>query len=238
MAAASEGALGNPPFHLGRPEQYLRLRELFVASGFEEAPVCSRAGVTTVYDLPLPENESASTPPGDAQTLFVKLFLDGESIPTDVVRSLLSDRDIDVLVSLGLIAGVTEADCSATVAIYPIEELFVLGDRWQERDRAAVLADTRSISPMTRPTQRILRLMPRDSCDHLLDLATGASIAGLVAAQQFAHRATIVAETTRARRFAEFNAALNSLPNVRVLEGRSYDPVVTERFDVIVANPR
>jgi hypothetical protein len=91
---------------------------------------------------------------------------------------------------------------------------------------------------MTRPTQRILRLMPRDSCDHLLDLATGASIAGLVAAEKFAHRVTIVAETTRARRFAEFNVALNSLSNVRVLQGRAYDPVVTERFDVVIASPR
>src|SRR3982751_4695341 len=199
MAAASAGALANPPFHFGRPEQFLRVRELFVESGFEEAPVCARAGVTTLYDLPSPEEESPFKPPDDAQTLFVKLFLDGESMPTAALRSLVSERDVDLLVALGLIGGVSEIDCAATVAIYPIEELFVVGDRWQERDRAAVLAETRSISPMTRATQRILRLMPRDSCDHLLDLATGASIAGLVAAQQFAHRATIVAETTRAR---------------------------------------
>ena len=78
MAAASESASANPPLHSGTPEQYPRVRELFVKSGFEEAPVCSRAGVTTLYDLPAPEDRSALKEPADAQTLFVKLFLDGE----------------------------------------------------------------------------------------------------------------------------------------------------------------
>lgn len=239
MAAASEGASANPPLHFGTPEQYLRVRELFVNGGFEESPVCSRASVTTLYDLPAPEDRSEFKDPEDAQTLFVRLFLDGESVSWDVVRSFLSERDTDLLIALGLITHAAHgADCSATVAIYPIEDLFVVGDRWQERDRAAVLAKTRSISPMTRPTQRILRLMPRDSCDHLLDLSAGASIAGLIAAQKFAHRVTIVVDTARARRFAEFNAALNSLPNVRVIHGATYDAVAAERFDVIVASPR
>ena len=239
MAAASEGASANLPLHSGTPEQYPRVRELFVKSGFEEAPVCSRAGVTTLYDLPAPEDRSAFKDPADAQTLFVKLFLDGEGVPWNIVQTLLSQRDIGVLVSLGLITNVVQgSDCSATVAIYPIEDLFVVGDRWQERDRAAVLAETRSISPMTRATQRILRLMPRDSCDHFLDLSTGASIAGLIAAQQFAHRVTIVTETARARRFAEFNTALNLLSNVRVFHAQGYEAVAAERFDDVVASPR
>jgi hypothetical protein len=91
---------------------------------------------------------------------------------------------------------------------------------------------------MTRATQHILRLMPRESCDHLLDLATGASMAGMVAAHKFANRVTIVAESLPARRFGEFNVGLNALANARVLQGEAYDAVAAERFDVIVASPR
>ena len=38
-------------------------------------------------------------------------------------------------------------------------------------------------------------------------------------------------------RFAEFNAALNGLTNVRVLEGDVYAPLGDEHFDVVIAHP-
>jgi methylase of polypeptide subunit release factors len=90
---------------------------------------------------------------------------------------------------------------------------------------------------MTRETQRFLRLMPRESCESLLDLCTGTGIAGLVAAARFARSVTLVDIAARSVRFAEFNVALNGLTNVRVLEGDVYASLGDERFDVIVAHP-
>jgi len=79
--------------------------------------------------------------------------------------------------------------------------------------------------------------MPRESCDHLLDMCTGTGVAGLIAAAKFARRVTLVDVAARSVRFAEFNVALNGLSNVRVLQGDVYEPVGDERFSVIIAHP-
>jgi methylase of polypeptide subunit release factors len=240
MATATESAWTAEPFRLGTPEQFSRARELLVRAGFEETPLCARAGVTSIYDFPRPDGRSAFKDITDAQSLFVRLFIDGDQIARRVVESILSTDDREILESLGLIHLVRDNRelCTAAVAIYPVEELYIASDRRHgfESTRDVPPSDL-VFSPMTRETQRFLRLMPRESCDHLADLCTGTGIAGLVAAARFARRATLVDIAGRSVRFAKFNAALNGLTNVRVLEGDVYAPLGEQRFDVVVAHP-
>ena len=228
------------PFRLGTVDQFARVRELFVRAGFEETPICARAGIASLHELPVLQDRSAFREPTDPQSLFVRLFLDCDRIPWSVVRTTLSDSDLEALESLGLVHAAHDdgAMCASTVAIYPIEELFIASDRRHDFDSTASVPPSDLVfSPMTRETQRFLRLMPRESCDHLLDLCTGTGVAGLIAAAKFARQVTLVDIAARSVRFAAFNVALNALSNVRVLQGDVYEPVVGERFGVIVAHP-
>ena len=240
MATASESKWISEPFRLGAPEQFARVREFFVRVGFEETPLCARAGVASIHDFPRPERRNAFKDVTDPQALLVRLFLDGEKISSALVKSILSDGDLLVLEELGLIHPVQNESgmCTATVAIYPIEELYIASDR---RFRFESTSETPPadvvFSPMTRETQRFLRLMPRETSNHVLDLCTGTGIAGLVAAAHFARRVTLVDIAERSVRFAEFNVALNGLANVRVLLGDVYSALGEEQFDVIIAHP-
>lgn len=228
------------PFRLGTVDQFARVRELFVRAGFEETPICARAGIASLHDLPVVEDRSAFREPTDLQSLFVQLFLDCDRVPWSVVRAALSAEDLAALEDLGLVHAAHDDDsmCASTVAIYPIEELFIASDRRHDFDSTASVPPSDLVfSPMTRETQRFLRLMPRESCDRLLDLCTGTGVAGLIAAAKFARQVTVVDIAARSVRFAEFNVALNALANVRVLQGDVYEPVRGERFGVIVAHP-
>jgi precorrin-6B methylase 2 len=237
---ARESSWTAEPFRLGTADEFARVRELFVRAGFEETPICARAGIASLYELPLLQDRSAFREPTDPQSLFVRLFLDCDRIPWSVVRSTLSSSDLEALETLGLVHDAHDdgAMCASTVAIYPMNELFIASDRRYDFDSTASVPPSDLVfSPMTRETQRFLRLMPRESCDHLLDVCTGTGVAGLTAAAKFARQVTLVDVAARSVRFAEFNVALNALSNVRVLQGDVYEPVAGERFGVIIAHP-
>ena len=237
---ARESAWTAEPFRLGTVDEFGRVRDLFVRAGFEETPICARAGIASLHDLPVMEDRSTFREPTDPQSLFVRLFLDCDRISWDVVRTILSPADLQALEGLGLVHDAHDdaSMCASTVAIYPMEELFIASDRRHDFDSTASVPPSDLVfSPMTPETQRFLRLMPRESCDHLLDLCSGTGIAGLVAAAKFARRATLVDIAARSVRFAEFNVALNGLSNVRVLQGDAYEPLAGERFAVIIAHP-
>src|SRR5204862_5093993 len=240
MATATESAWTSEPFRLGPREQFSRARELLMRAGFEETPLCARASVNSIYEFPRPDGRSAFKDITDAQSLFVRLFIDGDQVARSVVESILSPDDLQVLEALGLIHPVRDnAELrTAAVAIYPVEELYIASDRRHGFESTHEVPPSDLVfSPMTRETRRFLRLMPRESCDHLVDVCTGTGIAGLVAAARFARRATLVDIAGRSVRFAEFNAALNGLTNVRVVEGDVYAPLGEERFDVVIAHP-
>jgi len=240
MTTATESAWTSEPFRLGSAEQFGHVRELLVRAGFEETPLCARAGVPSIHDFPRPEDRSAFREITDPQSLFVRLFIDGDQVARSVFESILSSDDLQVLESLGLIHAVRDGEelWTATVAIYPVEELYIASDRRHGFESTGEVPPSDLVfSPMTRETQRFLRLMPRESCENLLDLCTGTGIAGLVAAARFARRVTLVDIAARSVRFAEFNVALNGLSNVRVLQGDVFASLGEEGYDVIVAHP-
>ena len=128
--------------------------------------------------------------------------------------------------------------CTSTIAIYPLSELFIASDRLDGYDATTEKPPTDVVySPITPQTISFLRLMPRDRCDSLLDLCTGTGVLALVAASEFARRATATDVSERAVRFATFNAALNNLTNVQALQGSVYEPIGKAEFDMIVAHP-
>ncbi len=70
----------------------------------------------------------------------------------------------------------------------------------------------------------------------MLDLGTGSGVLGLRGASH-CDRVTAVDINPRALMFAGFNAHLNFVDNIELLEGSWFEPVAGRRFDLIVSNP-
>ncbi|UYG17974.1 methyltransferase [Brachybacterium huguangmaarense] len=81
----------------------------------------------------------------------------------------------------------------------------------------------------------LARLTPRRRVERVLDLGCGCGIQALHASR---HAQTVVATdlSERALAFAAFNAALNGV-ELDLRAGSLFDPVGTERFDLVVSNP-
>lgn len=229
------------PFRPGTRDEFAQLRELFEHASYTESQLCERAGVPSVFDLWPTSSRSSFTSIVDAQSLLVRLFFDGDAVSSSALRDLLPPEHLDTLLALELLhplPSVAEM-VSATISIYPLEDLYVASDRVT---RLHTTSTTRApgdivFSPILPQTRGFLRLLPREPCDSFLELCGGSAAAGLVAARRFARQATVVDITERSTRFASFNAALNDVGNLAALRGDLYEPVAGHTFDVIVAHP-
>jgi SAM-dependent methyltransferase len=239
--AAPSSAWKQEPFRFGTPEQFGALRDLFRRARYTHPALCERMEIGTIYDFKQTrEGRSFLDEVNDAQSLCVRLFLDAEDVSWSLVRSFLSAPDLALLEHFGLVETPEYAPdhCTATVLLYPTEELLIVSDRNVDPERSRVAPPADVVYPaITKNTQRFVGLMPRTRCDRFLELCSGTGIAALLAAQNFAREAWAIDITERATMFARFNAALNGLSNVTTLAGDLFDPVRGQRFDRIVAHP-
>ena len=229
------------PFLLGTSEQFAAARRALERIEFTEAAICAEAKIESIYDLSMRRGRTVGFLETDsALSLAVQLFLDGDDVPWESVRTLINAADLSALEAIGLIQSLPTdpSRCAAFVALYPAQGLYVASDRHARIQLIATGTPTDIVySALTPETRRFVKLMPRGRCNEYLELCSGTGIAALVAASNFADRAWAVDITLRSTRFAEFNAALNGLANVRALEGNLYAPVSGQTFDVITAHP-
>src|SRR5215510_16397136 len=145
------------PFVLGTREQFDRSRDFLRRNGYTEQEVCAAAGISSIYEMPADfERKSALQDETDPQSLLVRLFLDGTRFPWATVRRTLG-AEVEVFESLGLLqtSYVDPDACSASVALYPNEGLYVASDKHHQIDDVAegVPGDI-VYSAMTRETHR------------------------------------------------------------------------------------
>ncbi|HKW11551.1 MAG TPA: class I SAM-dependent methyltransferase [Gemmatimonadaceae bacterium] len=229
------------PFRLGSREDFARLREVFEHAGYTEAQLCERAGVASVFELWPSNTRKSFEAIVDAQSLFVRLFFDGDSVSANALRDLILPAHLEALLALELLHPAPNAAemVSATISIYPIEDLYVASDRVTRLHTTIRTQAPGDIvfSPILPQTRGFLRLLPRERCESFLEVCGGSAAASLVAARRFAGHATAIDITERSTRFASFNAALNGVTNFTALQGDLYDPVAGQTFDLIVAHP-
>jgi SAM-dependent methyltransferase len=226
------------PFRLGTPDEFARLRSLLRRARYTGPAICERLGIGTIHEFrSTAEGRPLAPELTDPQALLLRLFLDATGVAWDEVRSLLPPDDLEALQALGLLHTAGDGQCCATVLLYPTESLFIASDRNQDPDAASIRPPPDVVYPaITRNTQRFLGLLPRTPCDAFLDLCSGTAIAALVAAG-WARESWAVDITSRATWFGRFNAALNDIDNVTVVQGDLYQPVAGRTFDRIVAHP-
>jgi methylase of polypeptide subunit release factors len=70
----------------------------------------------------------------------------------------------------------------------------------------------------------------------MLDVGTGSGVLAILAAQH-SDQVTAIDVNPRALMFARFNARLNGVSHLQLLEGSWFEPVAGRTFDLIACNP-
>jgi SAM-dependent methyltransferase len=225
------------------PARIAELRALLLGNGFTEENVCRRTDFDTIYDFKsLRQGRSHGSEIRDSLDILIRLFLDGEPLEPAVIAQHLSASGEQLLRETGLLVPhpTQTSMLAATAVLYPTGSLLIASDPVPGSPGAATSAeldrDDVVYAGVTSLTRGFRAFLPADPCERVLELCCGTAVAALEAAPRAGHVwATDIAE--RSVRFAEFNARLNGLENVTILQGDIYEPVAGMMFDRIVAHP-
>jgi SAM-dependent methyltransferase len=171
---------------------------------------------------------TAATGLDERLTAIVALFALGDRLPLAQARRALAPVDLEEIEPTGLLT--LEDDCAIpNYRLVPHERLLIAGDARGD-------AGANIVTAFTGPTVKLARLMPRARVRSMLDVGTGSGILALLGAEH-CERVTALDLNPRALEFARFNADLNEIMNVELVEGSWLEPVARRRFDLIVINP-
>lgn len=159
---------------------------------------------------------------------LVRLFALGERVPAAVARDALAQLDLDAIQAAGLLT--VDGDWAVPeYRLVPHGRLFIAGDVTRPDDPNVV-------SAFTGPSLKLIRLTPRAPVHSMLDVGAGSGVLALLGAQHCDH-VTATDVNPRALTFARFNAELNGVSNLELLEGSWFEPAAGRHFDLITCNP-
>ena len=224
------------------PEEFGAVREHFVRSGFGEKALRERLQVQPdrALDICVLSSRPAAKPkPEDALDALIHFFIVGESLLNADVQPLVPAAVWEALTRSHLIAA-DPADGQrsvATVALYPIRDLLIVSDRWNNPDHSPRAMFPDIVYPaLTKSAKQFIDFTSYEPCEDFLELCAGTAPAALLASRTAKNIwATDIAE--RSIEFAKFNAALNGIHNVKFGLGDLYEPVEGQMFDRIAAAP-
>jgi SAM-dependent methyltransferase len=224
---------------LGRAGRYAELRRFLETSDYEEASICARLGLRRLADYEMePSRRAPLPPPVDATDVLIHLFLAGDAVERAVVEACLNSEVTVLLGAMGLLDSTNDGRYCGSVALYPVNGLFIASDRWSRPDGSAFEAPPDTVYPaLVRNTRLFLDLLPEEPCERCLDLGSGTGIAAFVASRNGAKDSCAADIAERSTGFAEFNRRLNGLDRVSTVTSDLYDQLEGQTFDRIVAHP-
>lgn len=224
---------------LGRAGRYDELRRLLEASEYTESAICAKLGLPRLADYDMEPSRRAPLPaPTDAADVLIRLFLAGDALERAAVDAYVDSQASELLVAMGLLESTAEGRYVATVALYPVDGIFIASDRWSHPDGSPFVAPSDTVYPaLVRNTRLFLDLLPAEPCERCLDLGSGTGIGAFVAQRNGAREAWAADIADRSTRFAEFNRRLNGLTAVSTVTSDLYEALKGQTFDRIVAHP-
>lgn len=159
---------------------------------------------------------------------LVRLLALGQPVALVEASGAVAPAAVPDLHQIGLVT-LTSERVVPDYCLLPHEHLLLAGDR-------AGVAERDLVDAFTEPSLALARLTPRTPTRSMLDLGTGSGILALLGAPH-CDQVTAVDVNPRALTFARFNADLNEVRNIELLEGSWFEPVAGRRFDLIVGNP-
>jgi methylase of polypeptide subunit release factors len=214
------------------PRAAFDLARLLRAAGYASSRIQERLGTGDELLARSPELPSYLRRLGDADELAVLLRLLLLGVPVDRARveghvgSELRER----LESANFLVHDLEVVHGAA-RLVPHDELLIASDH-------AAAAETHAdhVPGVHRPSVALAHLTVRRGRERALDLCAGNGIQAILLA---AHAEHVVATDVneRALAYTRLNAALNGVDNVETRAGSFFEPVGSEQFDLVVANP-
>ena len=167
----------------------------------------------------------------DSFSTLARLFLLGAAVDPAPLANALAPLALERVAAIGLVR-------EERGWILPEVRLVPHGDYYLASDlpgaTAAPVHD--HVAGIHAPSVTLAKLTVRREVEAALDLGTGCGIQALLAAR---HSRRVVATDVnrRALAFAAFNARLNAVSGVDLLDGDGFAPVEGMRFDLVVSNP-
>jgi methylase of polypeptide subunit release factors len=209
------------------------LRAVFADAGYNEENLLQTLGGAappSPQDVNFLTHRTREVSPRNA---LARLFLIGLTLDRTAAAQTLPGAFIELALHTGLLA-VDGERLAANVVVVPVGKLLFASDAFRmlgnENRTEFVVPAKNSAADFLR------RLTMRDRVGTVLDLGCGCGVHALLAA---AHCDQVVATdiSSPAVHYTRFNALLNDIDNVEVLEGDLFDPVAGRAFDLIVCNP-
>jgi methylase of polypeptide subunit release factors len=164
----------------------------------------------------------------DRLAALVTLFALGGRLRLGVARRALQPARLEEIGETGLLS-LNGQWVTPNYLLLPQRHLLIAGDGHRP-------ADPDIVSSFSEPSLMLARLMPQVAARSMLDLGTGSGVLALLGAEHCGG-VTAVDINARALMFARFNARLNEIPGIELLEGSWFEPVADRRFDLILGNP-
>ncbi len=220
------------------PALCAQLRELLQSANYSEAAVSSRLSLGHLGEFELARARRPTLPPVETTLdVLIALLLAGDYVSPQAVAEHLPDSAVALLHQFQLLHTEPAGVC-ATFHIYPVGDLLIASDRWDNPDGSDSGADRELVYPALNPnTRRFLSLLPTSPCDAFLDIGAGTGVAALAAVRHGAVHAWAgdIAETSTV--FAEFNRLLNGIDAVTAVTSDVYEQFGDATFDRIVSHP-
>lgn len=215
------------------PEPSLRLRALFQEAGYTEPNLRKVLGAAELPSSQLRNHARLLDRTSDRNliNLLLRWFWLGIPQSQSQIAPLISEEFLSLLVDSGLLEASGE-DLKPAALMLVFDDFLVASDH-----PGAIENQHSDLVLWPNPTSKFLsRFAVRRHSRATLDLGTGSGILSLGVAR---HSDEVVATDLNARAvaFAQFNAQLNGVHNIEVLQGDCFAPVGDRRFDLILSNP-
>jgi hypothetical protein len=218
------------PIRFGTDQEFTALRGMLQDAGYNDAALCARAEVSSIYTVLMSEKRLKHEPPlTDTLDALMWVLLEGRPLTVESWQNLIPAGLATLLAAFGLVVG-QDGDVICPIALYPVEDLFVISDRNSQ-------AVDHVYPALIKETGQFLEIIPRNPCDAFLELCAGTAIAAMIPARDFAKHSYAFDIADRCVQFAEFNRRLNGLDNMTNSAGDLYEPAGSKMFDRIVAHP-
>lgn len=211
-----------------------RARQIFARANYTEEGVGEALGGTDLLDAgPLSEPPALRrTRGGTALHTLIRLFFLGAAVPLEAARHAVDPMPIENWARAGLVS-LSGADAVPLVKVAPYRGLLLASDL-RARMRTGAAADF--VLGVSRSSVLVGHTCLRHHVRQALDLGTGCGVLALLASPH-SERIWATDKNRRAIDFARFNAQLNAISNVTCLTGDLFEPVVGQRFDLVISNP-
>lgn len=218
------------------PDAILGLREALWSAGFTAERVAEAMRTEGIGFIPRPTQVPVLLrllPEGAVLSTLVKLFLAATPVDHGEAERALAPIGVGGAVALGLVQVDADGRVSARCRLAPSGDLLMAFDLVPGYD-ADLPPDV--VVGVSSSSRYLADTTVRRPVGDVLDIGAGSGVQALLAAGH-ATRVTATDTNPRAIAYTRFNALLNGLGNIEVVEGDLLEPVAGRSFDLIVSNP-